>query len=83
MSHGLGMSSVAHGWALGRLKPIRSDATSVITSLKLLVMASTSLSSSGRGPTLPPVLASNRLEMFGYLRLSKLNLSQSGVRRFL
>ena len=66
------MSSVAHGWVLGRLKPIMSVATSVITSLKLLVMTSTSPSSSSRGPNLPPILATNRLEMF---RLSKLNLS--------
>ena len=56
-----------------------SVATSVITSLKLLVMASTSPSSSSRGPNLPPILASNRLEMFGSLSVSKLNLSSGDL----
>ena len=42
VSHMFRMSSVVHGWVLGRLKPIMSVATSVITSLKLLVMTSTS-----------------------------------------
>ena len=63
---------MTHGWVLGRLKPRMSVATSVITSLKLLAMASTSPSSSSRGPNLPPILASNRLEMFGYLDLVSL-----------
>ena len=65
VSHMFRMSSVAHGWVLWRLKPRMSVATSVITSLKLLVMAPGSPSSSIRGPNLPPILASNKLVMFG------------------
>ena len=75
MSHMFRMSSVAHGWDLGQLKSRVSVASSVITSLKLLVMASASPSSSSRGPNVPHILTSNKLEMFGSLSLSKLNLS--------
>ena len=50
-----------------------SVATSVVTSFKLLVVASTS--SKNRGPHLSPIIAWNMLEMLGYLSLSKLNVS--------